>query len=116
LLRFRGNQIHEWANEEHVAEEDTRESFLEKIRTAGFFIDSERYTFNHFFGELAVSMTMMFFKPTSINNLIRGALFPIMTILVYADILFGKKCGGNALALLASKTQFVQSLKSPRQR
>jgi len=72
------------------------------VRRAGFLVESERYTFNHYFGELAVSLTMMFFRPTTMNNLIRGALFPVMNILLYADILFGKK-RGNALALLATK-------------
>ena len=94
--------FHEWAEDEHVADEHTRESFLELLAEIGFTVVQAENTFNHYLGEFAVSCIFLFHKKTLRNQLARVMVAPICNVLTRLDLLMQNKTG-NAIAVLLRK-------------
>lgn len=94
--------FHEWTEHKHVAQPHSRESFIGLAETSGFKVLAVENTFNHYLGELAVSITMLFYRNTLFNRLILCVLMPFMYLLVYLDYWIKDK-NGNALAMMVRK-------------
>ncbi len=95
--------FHEWANEEHVAEPHTKDSFLDLLSECGYEIVHWQTSFNHYLGELCVSLIMLFYKETIIHQFVRALFTPFMAALIYLDIALENK-SGNAIAVLLKKS------------
>lgn len=61
--------FHEWAEDEHIAEEVTVGSFVESIRAAGLTIEEARPTFSYWAGELATSLFAIPYKNSPLNRI-----------------------------------------------
>lgn len=94
--------FHEWAEDEHVADEHTRESFLDLLQQIGFPIGRAENSFNHYLGEFAVSCIFLFHKKTLRNQLGRVIVAPLCKILTRLDLAAQNKTG-NAIAVLLKK-------------
>lgn len=95
-------EFHEWAEDEHVAEPLTKEDFAELIKNNGGHIVRQESSFNHYLGELSVSLIMLFYRDTKVNNVIKALLSPLMSALITLDIAIRNK-SGNAVAVLARR-------------
>ena len=96
--------FHDWTEEEHTAEHHSRESILELLEECGFRIMDAENSFNHYLGEFAVSIIMLFYRDTVFNRLILALLTPLTWLLIHLDIALKNKMG-NAIAILAKPTQ-----------
>lgn len=94
--------FHEWAEEEHIADDHSKESILKLFKECGLKVIATENTYNHYFGEFAVSIIMLFYKPTIINKAILACLTPVTWILTRLDLALNLK-SGNAIAILATK-------------
>lgn len=95
-------EFHEWSEEEHVAEPLTKEGLAVLIENEGCKIIQSQPSFNHYLGELSVSLIMLFYKDTMINNMMKALLSPLMALLTNLDLAISNK-NGNAVAVLAKK-------------
>jgi len=94
--------FHDWAEHEHVAEPMTKQEFMNQLTHEGCLVVKQRSTFNHYLGELSVSLIMLFYKDTKINNLMKALLSPLMALLVNLEVALWIR-SGNAVAVLARK-------------
>jgi hypothetical protein len=100
------NEFHAWTEEEHQADEFTKNSFLGLLRNNGARVVWEKSTFNHYFGELCVSLIMLFYKKNIINDIFKACLSPLMHILIRMDVALKNK-EGNAVAVLLKKEKMI---------
>ncbi|MFC1524391.1 class I SAM-dependent methyltransferase [Thermodesulfobacteriota bacterium] len=94
--------FHHWAEEEHLADDITKDEFLLLLEAVGFRVIEVWPTFNHYLGELTVSLTMLFGKKNIVNQLVRAFLSPLMNVLVGLDLAIKNK-KGNAVAIVVTK-------------
>jgi trans-aconitate methyltransferase len=95
-------EFHDWAEEEHVAEERTAEQFVEVVRRAGFQVAWWKRTFGWFTGELATSLYALPYENTPVNRVFQALLAPVCRVLVLADAL-GLDSPRYAVAVAARK-------------
>lgn len=95
--------FHEWTREEHIAEPHTRESFLQMLKESNFKVVDARSSFNHYLGEFAVSIIMLFYENSLFNRIMLSLLTPLLCVLIYLDVAIKSK-SGNGLAVLATKS------------
>lgn len=81
------NAFHEWAEEEHVADELTADEFSARVRSAGIEVTSARRTFGYFTGELATSLVALPYADSTRNRVLQAMVAPICRMLVLADML-----------------------------
>ena len=79
--------FHEWAEEEHVAEDLTADQFAEAAARNGFRVVETSATFGYFTGELATSLFALPFRDTFLNRLLQAGLAPPCRLLAMADLL-----------------------------
>ena len=72
------------------------------LRGCQFLIEEWQLTFHYYFGELACSLSAMFFENTARNRMVQGLLVPLTRLLCYGD-LAKARTEGFAVAVLAQK-------------
>jgi len=97
-------RFHDWTDHEHIAEPHSRESFLEVLTECSFEIVKAHNSFNHYLGEFAVSIIMLFYENTPFNRIMLSLLTPLLCILTYLDVALKNK-SGNGLAVMAAKSR-----------
>lgn len=102
-------EFHDWAATEHTAEPLTNNDFIELVKAEGFNIVYQQSSFNHYLGELCVSLIMFFYQNNMVNKVILSLLSPIMVLLTKMDVAIKSK-KGNALALLLEKSTDAHSV------
>jgi SAM-dependent methyltransferase len=86
------HDFHEWAHEEHVADDLTAEQFQEVTTRAGFQILRTWRTFGYWTGELATSLFALPYRNTSRNRVAQGLLAPACRMLILLDPIARKDC------------------------
>lgn len=79
--------FHDWAEEEHLAEERSAADFLEVMRRTGFAVTRSQRTFGYYTGELATSLFNMPYQNTVRNKVLQAMLSPVCRVLALADSL-----------------------------
>ena len=79
--------FHDWAEDEHIAEELTPDSFRAAVAATGLEVQQVTRTFGYYTGELATSLFALPFKPTLRNKILQGVLAPVCRALTLADSL-----------------------------
>lgn len=79
--------FHEWADEEHVAEDRSADDFVNLMRRSGYEITQTHRTFGYFTGELATSLFNIPYQNTLKNKVLQAMLSPICRVLALADAL-----------------------------
>ena len=77
--------FHDWAEEEHIAEDLSAEQFAEAVSKNGFRVVEADATFGYWSGELATSLFALPFRDTALNRLLQAALAPPCRLLAWAD-------------------------------
>lgn len=101
--RLRG--FHQWVEHEHLAAPHTRESFLRLAGECGFDVIVSANTFNHYLGEFAVSIIMLFFRNSVFDRVMLALLTPLLCLLIYLDIAVERKQGNGLAVLLARRPE-----------
>lgn len=94
--------FHAWAEVEHIAEDQTWDSFGAAVRESGLRVLDQQRTFGFYTGELATSLFAMPYTDTPLNRALQGALAPICRVLTLADA-FGLERTRYAVALLCTR-------------
>ena len=76
-----------WTHEVHVADDLTAEEFVARVRAAGLDVLRWYRTFGFFTGELANSLFVLPYAPTTVNKILGGLLAPLCRVLAGADTL-----------------------------
>lgn len=100
--------FHEWIEDEHIADDHTRESILKLFEECGLRVLAAENSYNHYFGEFAVSIIMLFYKATIFNRVVLTLLTPFTWLLTRLDLRLDHKCG-NAIAILATKNTVAKA-------
>ena len=79
--------FHEWAEEEHVADDRTAEEFEQLVKDSGLNLIQAEKTFGYWTGELANSLFVLPHRDTVINQVFQAFLAPFCRLLCYADTL-----------------------------
>jgi 2-polyprenyl-3-methyl-5-hydroxy-6-metoxy-1,4-benzoquinol methylase len=79
------HDFHEWAHEEHVADDVTAEQFAAATRKAGFTTERIWRTFGYWTGELATSLFAIPYHNTPRNRVAQAALAPVCRVLALLD-------------------------------
>jgi len=79
--------FHDWAEDEHLAEERSAGDCLDVMRRTGYAITRSQRTFGYYTGELATSLFNMPYQNTTRNKLLQAMLSPICRVLALADSL-----------------------------
>jgi len=95
-------KFQEWAEQEHIGEERSRDQMLGLINKSGFIVEKSQYTFYHHYGELANSLFCIFYEDTLLNRVLQGLIAPIVKLLCYNEMIKVRD-EGYALAVLAKK-------------
>jgi SAM-dependent methyltransferase len=82
--------FHEWAAEEHLAEDRTVDEFLDVVRAAGLEITDHRRSFGYYTGEMATSLFNLARAPTLANKVCQALMAPVCRLLARADFLGGQ--------------------------
>lgn len=77
--------FHDWAAEEHVAEDRSADQFLTVLQRSGYQVDRSYRTFGYFTGELATSLFNMPYESTTTNRVLQATLAPLCRLLAIAD-------------------------------
>lgn len=77
--------FHDWAEEEHLAEERSAAAFLNVLRRTGYLVTRSQRTFGYYTGELATSLFNMPYEKTLTNKLLQALLSPVCRVLALAD-------------------------------
>jgi len=77
--------FHEWAEEEHIAEDLTADQFAKVAASNGFRVAEAGATFGYFTGELATSLFALPFRDTPLNRLLQAGLALPCRALAMAD-------------------------------
>lgn len=77
--------FHEWAMDEHIADEVTAEAFVESVRQQGLTILHARPTFGYWAGELATSLFAIPYKNSRLNRVAQLLLILPCRALVLLD-------------------------------
>ena len=96
------SNFHQWEKEEHIALPLLADNFLRMLMDCGFNIEIKQNSFNHYLGEFAVSLILLFHTQNFVNKLIKAMLSPLLNILIGLDISISNK-SGNAIAILSRK-------------
>ncbi|MEX5213777.1 MAG: class I SAM-dependent methyltransferase [Nitrospiraceae bacterium] len=85
-----------------VRTKKTRDEVIYMIEDAKLNIEKSQYTFAHYAGELACSLSCAFYKDIPLNRLMQGFVSPLTRMLGGLE-LSGRWSDGFALAVLAKK-------------
>ena len=77
--------FHDWAVDEHVAEEHTAPSFTAAVEQSGLDVMRSRKTFGFYTGELATSLFALPYRDSAGNRILQGVLAPLCRSLTWAD-------------------------------
>jgi len=77
--------FHAWAEKEHTAKEATADEFVGMVRGTGLEVLHAYRTFGYFTGELANSLFVLPFEPTTRNSILLGLLAVPCRVLAWAD-------------------------------
>jgi ubiquinone/menaquinone biosynthesis C-methylase UbiE len=77
--------FHDWAEEEHLAEERSAAAFLDVLRRTGYLVTRSQRTFGYYTGELATSLFNIPYEKTLTNKLLQAMLSPVCRVLALAD-------------------------------
>jgi SAM-dependent methyltransferase len=107
------HDFHEWANEEHVADEVTAEEFAAATGEAGFTTERIWRTFGYWTGELATSLFAIPYHNTPRNRVAQAALAPVCRVLALLDPYMGDASYAVGLLLRAEPRQSRTSTSAP---
>lgn len=79
--------FHEWAEDEHIAEERTAGEFVELVRASGLEIMRWHRTFGYMTGELANSLFVLPYERTTFNRALLAFMAIPCRLLALADLL-----------------------------
>ena len=94
--------FHDWAHEEHIADDLTHDEVTAAVRNSGLEIVDSKRTFGWYTGEFATSLFALPFADTSINRMLQASLAPICRLFAAADSL-GLDSTRYAVAVSARK-------------
>lgn len=77
--------FHDWAAEEHVAEDRSADQFISVLERSGYRVERSYRTFGYFTGELATSLFNMPYESTLANRVLQASLAPFCRVLAMAD-------------------------------
>lgn len=77
--------FHQWAEEEHVAEDRTAADFVDAMVRAGYEVTRSVRTFGYYTGELATSLFNLPYENTLKNRVLQAMLAPFCRVLALAD-------------------------------
>ena len=77
--------FHDWAAEEHVAEDRSAAQFIGVLERSGYQVDRSYRTFGYFTGEMATSLFNMPYESTLANRMLQASLAPFCRVLAMAD-------------------------------
>lgn len=96
------HDFHEWEKDEHIGVALSVEELLDVVTNNGLEVCHIRESFNHYLGEFCVSLIMLFYKNSIVNNIVKTVLAPLLIVLTYLDARIINK-SGNAVSLLVKK-------------
>ena len=79
--------FHDWAHEEHIADDLNHHEVDEAVRRSGLEIVDSRRTFGWYTGELATSLFTLPFADTTANRILQAVAAPVCRVLAAADSL-----------------------------
>jgi len=79
--------FHDWAEDEHLAEERSAGDFLDEMQRTGYVVTRSQRTFGYYTGELATSLFNIPYRNTTRNKLLQAMLSPVCRVLALADSL-----------------------------
>lgn len=77
--------FHEWAEEEHIADDLTCKEVVEAVKRSGLEVISVTPTFGWFTGEMATSLFALPFADSLSNRIAQALLAPVCRVLALAD-------------------------------
>lgn len=77
--------FHQWAAEEHIADDRTADEFVDILQRIGYTIVTKYLTFGYFTGELATSLFALPHRQSALNRIFQGVLAPPCRLIAALD-------------------------------